>query len=614
MSSAPPRAPFVAFLALAALVVVRLASAQLLSPGPLSRAHASLEGDARCNDCHSTDKRVAVDACLGCHKDIGARIAAGQGLHGRQYKGKACEGCHAEHLGGGTPVRWPGGDPSRLDHALTGWVLKGAHQTTGCNKCHDKGNARGAHTYLGAQTACASCHKDVHDNRFGANCASCHEERAWKNVVLNAFNHDLARYPLRGAHQTTPCAKCHADPPKYTGLDFGTCTSCHEDIHRGRFAPPCTNCHTEVGWKPASFRSGRHPGPSLANGHARVACRSCHDRGNLAAPSKGTACVSCHAPVHEAPFGTACVKCHASIEWLGLPRSVGLGAHPATTFPLTGSHERTECAGCHKPSLPEPARYRGLASARCADCHEDKHRGEFAKRNRGECAPCHTTAGFRSTTFGLLAHASTRFPLEGAHTASPCSECHTAPRPRLDLRVSQKACASCHQNPHGDQFVREMKQDGCAHCHEPNGWHLPKIDHGTWPLTGAHAAADCDSCHQPTKEDRKAGRGASYRGVPRNCAGCHADAHLGQFRLTQPVLECDRCHGTSAFAVPNFDHEGVAGWALTGAHTKAACGKCHTRATLTNQQETTRWRLPSAECSVCHANPHRRPHGKGGDR
>ena len=37
-------------------------------------------------------------------------------------------------------LSWPGGDPSRLDHAQTGWPLDGTHKTTTCNKCHDKVN------------------------------------------------------------------------------------------------------------------------------------------------------------------------------------------------------------------------------------------------------------------------------------------------------------------------------------------------------------------------------------------------------------------------------------------------------------------------------------------
>jgi hypothetical protein len=599
-----------AVVALLVLVVLaRTARAQLLSPGPLSKAHSSLEGDAHCGDCHSSGKRVDAGLCLKCHADLGARIAAGQGLHGLKYKGQACQGCHVEHLGFGTSqIRWPGGGPQGLDHEQTGWPLNGAHKAAPCNKCHSKTNARGAPTFLGLSRACTACHKDRHEGRFGTTCIGCHDETAWSNLRLQDFNHDQAHFQLRGAHTTVQCVKCHFDPPKYTGLKFALCGDCHKDPHSGRLGTACADCHEDTKWKPATFAhaGARHPGVSLANGHARVACGACHDRGNLVAPSKGVECVSCHKPVHLAPFGRACAGCHGAIQWLGLPRSVGLAAHPRTAYPLTGRHGDVACARCHKPELPAEQRFRKLAFDRCDGCHQDQHRSEFASLDRGECKACHAISGFRPTLFSAEMHASTAFPLVGKHIASACSACHTTSRPRFDLHVAKQACADCHQNPHGEQFAKEMAQGGCAHCHDPRGWALPKIDHSTWPLTGAHATAQCESCHHPTPEDKKAGHGASYRGAARNCSGCHDDAHLGQFRLTQPVYECDRCHSTKSFKIPKFDHDALTGWALTGAHEKTECAKCHPTANVGgNATATVRWRGVSTECKFCHANPHR---------
>src|SRR5262249_39658930 len=160
---------------------------QLLSPGPLSKVHSSVEGDQHCNACHSSGKQVDQSGCLKCHADLGARINAGAGLHGKQYKGQACASCHVEHRGGGGLMRWPGGDPSKLDHTKTGWALNGAHKQAACNKCHNKTNARGNATFLGLSTACASCHKDAHQGRFGQTCSSCHNETAWKDASVKSF-------------------------------------------------------------------------------------------------------------------------------------------------------------------------------------------------------------------------------------------------------------------------------------------------------------------------------------------------------------------------------------------------------------------------------------------
>jgi hypothetical protein len=230
------------------LTPARTARAQLLSPGPLSKAHSSLEGDTHCSDCHSSGKRVDQGACLKCHTDLGARIAAGQGLHGLQYKGRPCESCHVEHLGVSTSLtRWPGGDPSRFDHAQEGWTLAGAHKTTPCNKCHNKPNARGNPTFLNLSRVCTSCHKDKHDGRFGTSCTSCHDEQSWNDLHLQEFAHDLARFQLRGAHRAVPCAKCHFEPPTYVNMRFGACTDCHKDPHEGRLGPSASTATTRRG-------------------------------------------------------------------------------------------------------------------------------------------------------------------------------------------------------------------------------------------------------------------------------------------------------------------------------------------------------------------------------
>ncbi|MGZ7031219.1 MAG: cytochrome C, partial [Thermoanaerobaculia bacterium] len=40
---------------------------QLLSPGPLSKPHARLEGSANCSQCHEAGKQVSAARCLQCH-------------------------------------------------------------------------------------------------------------------------------------------------------------------------------------------------------------------------------------------------------------------------------------------------------------------------------------------------------------------------------------------------------------------------------------------------------------------------------------------------------------------------------------------------------------------
>lgn len=581
------------------------AHAQLFSPGELSKVHSKLEGDDKCLDCHSSGRKIETALCTKCHAEIGTQLAHRDGLHGREYGSKPCAQCHVEHRGAAHQlVRWPGGARERFDHGSTGFALQGAHRGQDCDECHTQHNERGVRTFLKADAACVSCHKDPHDKRFGNECRACHNEVRWTDVTLKQFDHDHARFKLEGKHQQVKCESCHGTPPKYRGLQFASCTSCHTDPHAGRLGANCASCHSEQGWNDLGMQRSSHPGLSILGGHARVSCNSCHDRGLDSAPSKGARCVSCHQPVHEARFGTHCEDCHKRIQWLGLPEPLGRSVHSKTAFPLRGEHEEVACGRCHSPKLPAQARFRELSFDRCTGCHKDAHNREFSARDGGECAACHDEHGFRPTRFDPTSHADTAFPLEGRHMAVPCGSCHGNQKPRLNFKLEKKECAQCHQNPHGSQFAAEMSAGGCAHCHTPKDWQEPRIDHRTWPLTGAHGLAPCRACHEPTPEDSKAGRGASYRGVPRDCQGCHDDVHMGQFRLTQPLRTCEECHDTTQFELPRFEHLRLTGYPLEGAHELLSCARCHPSEKLKSGETATRFRLPYSRCADCHADPH----------
>jgi hypothetical protein len=580
----------------------RDARAQFFSPGPLARSHAALEGDAHCSDCHSVGGRVSDDKCLVCHDDVGRSLKSKTGLHGRKFAGRPCASCHVDHRGEDQVLaRW---EPKRFEHEQTGWRLEGAHARVDCGKCHTGTNRRNNPTYIGLSNTCASCHEDKHQGRFGRDCKTCHDQVSWKNLDLDPFNHDLARFALRGKHRQTPCAKCHGEPPKYQPLAYDACTSCHQDPHRGKLGLDCEGCHREDSWKIIDMKRTAHPGLNIQAGHARVQCRTCHDRGTLVAPSRGSRCVSCHAPVHEAKFGNDCAECHAQIRWLGLPDALGRRVHGRTNYPLEGKHEDTPCDACHSPKRARAARFRQVAFENCADCHRDRHKGQFADRSGGECAACHDVNGFAPTLFGVELHATARFALEGGHEAAPCNACHVDARPRLDWQLTKQACADCHENPHGTQFAREMQAGGCAACHDVRAWDVPNIAHDTWPLTGAHQKVRCDQCHTPSEQDKRAGSGVSYRSAPRECEGCHADVHLGQFRLSAPVKACGDCHDTASFKLPGFDHVARTGYELVGKHRTTPCASCHVVSTLKNAERTALWRLPYDECDDCHKNPH----------
>jgi hypothetical protein len=108
-----------------------------------------------------------------------------------------------------------------------------------------------------------------------------------------------------------------------------------------------------------------------------------------------------------------------------------------------------------------------------------------------------------------------------------------------------------------------------------------------FPLTGAHLAADCESCHQPTAGEMLFTMRVS------TCNECHARNYQATSNPNHAAVgftrDCAQCHVAVSWQVAQFDHGGTA-FPLTGAHRTAPCVDCHV-------SSGTR---PSALCVSCH--------------
>ena len=467
--------------------------AQIISPGKLSAAHASLDGMSNCTQCHELGKKGASDAkCLGCHENLAARIQLKQGLHAT-YKGQTCGSCHKDHFGAAFQlVRF---DTAGFDHSKVGFELKLAHKETKCRSCHTADliadpavrkygmeHRTLAKTYLGLATGCMDCHRkdDIHAGQFKTRkCTDCHTEASWKEVPL--FNHDLTRYKLTGAHKDAQCEKCHRPMPvpgvdkpvtRFAGVASARCTSCHRDYHDGKMRQTCESCHNTDSWTRLTDRKGfestfdHSRTKFMLNGaHAKSTCATCH---TPSAPPKGTVrltfapenlksmfpapraadCMSCHVDVHEGTFakstgGPACKNCHTESTWL--PAAYDLARHNRETFVLTGAHIATPCSSCHPTAtVGKPPTFK-VASRECVACHKakDPHQGQFAER---PCTDCHTTESFRIAAFD---HAKTKYPLDATHRAVACAGCHiktsgASGSTFTRYRPLETTCRSCH--------------------------------------------------------------------------------------------------------------------------------------------------------------------------
>jgi hypothetical protein len=223
---------------------------RMVMPGPLSRAHATLE--SVCTNCHRAFSKEAQSAlCVGCHKDIATDAATHTHFHGRsaEVTGSQCRRCHAEHQGRDASIIFS--TPELLDHGATDFALTGAHVGVACGRCHAP-----KASFRAARTECHACHAkdDPHKGALGTDCAKCHVTERWSRTA--PWPHLL--WPLLGAHKQAACHACHAGP-RFVGLPK-TCIGCHrqDDVHRAALGPRCDACHSPTGWLSLRKRRSKH--------------------------------------------------------------------------------------------------------------------------------------------------------------------------------------------------------------------------------------------------------------------------------------------------------------------------------------------------------------------
>jgi hypothetical protein len=342
-----------------------------------------------------------------------------------------CQSCH-------TSDRWvpaPG-----FQHDSTKYKLTGRHRDVACETCHapragmnKAGASRIDPAFRPLEAAeCSSCHKDPHAGRLGPACNQCHVTSGFADRKPGGFDHARTRYPLRGRHATVRCEGCHAGQKGSTPA-YATCGACHADAHAGTAtlagkAADCADCHDERGFRPATFTVERHRNTKypLEGKHATVSCNACHVK--AADRSLGTAgvrmrppfenCRTCHADAHAGQVASVsngeCAACHTVQGWTS--STFPAARHAEFRFALDGKHATAGCGACHRAENRTVFRVERLE---CVSCHVDPH-----ERREASCGTCHTSTSFRPATVDVAAHAGFRLPLEGAHRAVPCMECH----------------------------------------------------------------------------------------------------------------------------------------------------------------------------------------------
>jgi hypothetical protein len=345
--------------------------------------------------------------------------------------------------------------------------LRGKHSQAKCDSCHSPD--KGPLYQQKLSDKCIACHKKDdqekgHKGVLGEKCASCHNERGWKN---SNFNHDDTLFPLKDKHKEAKCDTCHQGGISGANLKGKLklereCIACHrkddqDKGHRGRYGNKCESCHSEKNWKASKFDHDRDTKYKLKDKHRQPKCDACHlpEKGALYQQTKlDNQCVSCHQKddKHKNQLGNKCESCHNEKRWQDAPYD-----HNKSRFALTGSHAKTECKKCHvTPAFHD-------APSTCNACHQkdDKHKRRYGIR----CETCHYTGTWKSWDFD---HATTRFALEGGHAKVACDDCHKEPAIGKGNKIElSRACVSCHlkDDVHDGGFSGQ-----CERCHVVGSW------------------------------------------------------------------------------------------------------------------------------------------------
>jgi len=341
----------------------------------------------------------------------------------------------------------------KFDHAKAQFPLLGKHSQVDCKLCHKVSLQNGKETQQFKGLAfgkCTSCHRDIHENKFGQNCTQCHSEISFHQIKgLKSFNHSRTNYPLEGKHRGVACRSCHkAGYAK--DLKYNRCTSCHRDYHKKQFVteerrPDCSECHSILGFEQSSFTIEMHnESPfKLTGAHLATPCFSCHKKGNTWSFREiGNKCKDCHKNIHETVMDKkydpepACVSCHSVNRWSEISFD-----HSKTGYILEGSHLKQSCRSCHFKASEQVFKL----SANCQSCHKDPHQDQFELSSGKSCLKCHDYFDWSASMFN---HKNTAFPLDGKHQNVACAKCHpkvvTAQVSYTRYKLKSFTCESCH--------------------------------------------------------------------------------------------------------------------------------------------------------------------------
>ncbi|MCB9208040.1 MAG: hypothetical protein H6609_01585 [Ignavibacteriales bacterium] len=545
-------------------------------------AHVSIAND--CNSCHNGDYVNNKNQCYDCH--VNNYTNTTNPNHQSTGFGTDCETCHSQNA-------W---EPATFDHDNQFFpIYSGKHnnQWNECSDCHTNTSNFQIFECINChehnQTEMDDKHKEVQGYQYiSTECLACHPS----GDTEGAFNHATSQFPLTGAHVTTECSDCHTSGYAGTSME---CNACHLTDFQNTVNPNhqqlgletnCETCHTtNRNWEPATFPV--HNDFYLIEGaHVNITndCTKCHTNEFA---NTGNQCMDCHItnynntsdPNHQSTgFGTDCETCHSQNAW-----EPATFDHDNQFFPIySGKHnnEWNDCSDCHTNSS-------NYQIFECINCHEhnqtemdDEHKEvQGYQYVSTECLACHPSGD----SDGAFNHATSLFPLTGAHTTQECSSCH-----ETGYSNASAECESCHQSDFTNSLEPKHSEAGistqCENCHNSSAWKPSEFNHTItgFELVGGHNRTQCSDCHS-----------VSTANASSECYGCHESnySQAPEHSTQNYPKTCQNCHNTTNWEETSFDHNST-NFALTGAHIDVTCDNCHSNG----------YAGTSTDCNSCHTS------------
>ncbi len=208
----------------------------MVSPGPLSEAHAFLAND--CTACHTPHAGIETSNCVSCHANNEKLLSTPDTAFHASVD--SCVGCHTEHA---MPPSTP--TTTAMDHEMLIAIARadadeGARALIESLRVHASAtptpHARITSTEM--MLDCVSCHanEEPHRTLFGNNCASCHSTASWR---IPEYRHP--------SPQSTSCVQCHSAPPSHYMGHFEMVSKRVAGVEHVEVTD-CFKCHRTNSW------------------------------------------------------------------------------------------------------------------------------------------------------------------------------------------------------------------------------------------------------------------------------------------------------------------------------------------------------------------------------